>query len=102
MRQVAQSHRIACRNPDIDKDVRSKIAKVVALPLHENGTSRHYCYRSGDRTVLPLERPFWGKPLCFVVVTGFEALPAGSITRYIAGNVLARIFFGAAIRLYHA
>jgi hypothetical protein len=74
MRQVAQSHRIACRNPDIDKDVRSKIAKVVALPLHENGTSRYYCFRSGDRTVLLLERPYWVKPLCLTICYRFRGV----------------------------
>jgi hypothetical protein len=56
----------------------------------------------GTETVLPLERPYWGKPLCFALVPGFEALPAGSIPRYIPGNFSPRIFFGAAIGFIHA
>jgi hypothetical protein len=55
MRQVAQIHRIACRN--LHTGVRAEIAKVDAQPLHENGTSRYNCHRSGDRAVLLSKRP---------------------------------------------
>jgi hypothetical protein len=55
MRHVAESHRIACRNPCIDTGVRAEIAEVCALRLHENGTLRYCYYCTEDRTALVLE-----------------------------------------------
>ena len=97
MRYVAQSHRIACRNPHIDTGVRAEIAEVARewdleiLLLAQRGQNR-----------VALGASLLGEAIVFCLCYRFRGVASWKHSKIYPRPLLARVFFGAAIGFIHA